>query len=87
MLITKHCAGPLCQALSTFASRELNLTKIESRPLKTALGEYFFIIDVVDADESLFASAYQELESLGVSIKTLGHYWVYVLNDNETENV
>lgn len=47
----------------------------------------FFIIDVVDADEALFASAYQELESLGVSIKTLGRYWVYVLNDNETENV
>jgi len=42
---------------------------------------------LVDADESLFASAYQELESLGVSIKTLGHYWVYELNDNETENV
>ena len=85
--LPSNIAGSLCQALSTFASRELNLTKIESRPLKTALGEYFFIIDVVDADESLFASAYQELESLGVSIKTLGHYWVYVLNDNETENV
>lgn len=85
--LPSNIAGSLCQALSTFASRELNLTKIESRPLKTALGEYFFIIDVVDADESLFASAYQELESLGVSIKTLGHYWVYELNDNETENV
>jgi prephenate dehydratase len=85
--LPSNIAGSLCQALSTFASRELNLTKIESRPLKTALGEYFFIIDVVDADEALFASAYQELESLGVSIKTLGHYSVYVLNDNETENV
>ncbi|MFQ7255576.1 MAG: prephenate dehydratase [Streptococcus sp.] len=81
-----HCR-PLCRALATFASRGLNLTKIESRPLKTVLGEYFFIIDVVDADESLFASAYQELESLGASIKTLGHYSVYVLNNNEMENV
>ena len=85
--LPSNIAGSLCQALSTFASRELNLTKIESRPLKTALGEYFFIIDVVDADEALFASAYQELESLGVSIKTLGRYSVFVLNDNETENV
>ena len=85
--LPSNIAGSLCQALSTFASRELNLTKIESRPLKTALGEYFFIIDVVDADEALFASAYQELESLGVSIKTLGRYSVYELNDNETENV
>ena len=85
--LPSNIAGSLCQALATFASRELNLTKIESRPLKTALGEYFFIIDVVDADEALFASAYQEMESLGVSIKTLGHYWVYVLNDSETENV
>ena len=85
--LPSNIAGSLCQALATFASRELNLTKIESRPLKTVLGEYYFIIDVVDADESLFASAYQELESLGVSIKTLGHYWVYVLKENETENV
>ena len=85
--LPSNIAGSLCQALSTFATRGLNLTKIESRPLKTALGEYFFIIDVVDADESLFASAYQELEYLGASIKTLGHYLVYVLNDNETENV
>ena len=85
--LPSNIAGSLCQALSTFASRELNLTKIESRPLKTALGEYFFIIDVVDADEVLFAFAYQELESLGVSIKTLGRYSVFVLNDNETEKV
>ena len=67
--------------------KRIKFNKNESRPLKMALGEYFFIIDVVDADESLFASAYQELESLGASIKTLGHYSVYVLNDNETENV
>ena len=85
--LPSNIAGSLCRALATFASRGLNLTKIESRPLKTVLGEYFFIIDVVDADESLFASAYQELESLGASIKTLGHYSVYVLNNNEMENV
>lgn len=43
-------SGALHQVLSVFAWRKLNLSKIESRPLKTGLGDYFFIVDVL-ADE------------------------------------
>ncbi|HEX6970821.1 MAG TPA: prephenate dehydratase [Limnochordia bacterium] len=37
--------GQLCDALSEFASRGVNLTKLESRPARRTLGEYLFIAD------------------------------------------
>ncbi|NSS18288.1 prephenate dehydratase, partial [Enterococcus faecalis] len=37
----------LHKALSVFSWRGINLSKIESRPLKTKLGEYFFLMDLV----------------------------------------
>lgn len=38
--------GALLQLLEVFAARDLNLTKIESRPTKTELGKYCFFLDV-----------------------------------------
>jgi prephenate dehydratase len=38
--------GSLLLILSEFAYRHVNLTKVESRPSKRALGHYVFIIDV-----------------------------------------
>ena len=37
--------GLLYEIMGEFASRNLNLAKIESRPMKTALGQYLFLID------------------------------------------
>jgi prephenate dehydratase len=68
-------AGALHQVLSAFAWRKLNLSKIESRPMKTGLGNYFFIIDIEQQmDEVLIPSAIAELEALGCSVKVLGSY-------------
>ena len=39
--------GMLHKMLAAFGWREINLSKIESRPLKTSLGEYFFVIDLL----------------------------------------
>ena len=38
--------GSLLLILSEFAYRHLNLTKVESRPSKQALGHYIFFIDL-----------------------------------------
>ncbi|MDI6884223.1 MAG: prephenate dehydratase [Hadesarchaea archaeon] len=38
--------GILYEILGEFASRRINLTKIESRPSKKALGDYLFFIDL-----------------------------------------
>ncbi len=39
-------AGWLVDCLSEFATREVNLTRIESRPLRSALGHYLFHVDL-----------------------------------------
>jgi prephenate dehydratase len=71
-------AGALHQVLAAFAWRKLNLSKIESRPMKTGIGNYFFIIDIeMKIDEVLIPGAIAELEALGCSIKVLGSYPSY----------
>ena len=85
LTLPSNLAGALYKGLSTFAWRGINLTKIESRPLKTALGEYFFIIDLLNEAPDLLQFAYQELDSLGIQTKVLGQYQVYTLKENGME--
>ncbi len=46
VFIDRNRPGALLELLEVFAERDLNLTKIESRPTKTELGEYCFFLDV-----------------------------------------
>ena len=39
-------AGSLCDVLLEFSSRQVNMTRIESRPARTALGIYIFFFDL-----------------------------------------
>jgi prephenate dehydratase len=73
-------SGALHQVLSAFAWRNLNLIKIESRPTKTGLGNYFFIIDIdTKLDDVLIPGAIAELEALDCHVKVLGSYPYYHL--------
>jgi len=73
--------GGLHQVLSVFAWRKLNLSKIESRTLKTKLGNYFFFINIDGfVDKVLIRNSFEELRSIGVSVKPLGSYSEYLLN-------
>ncbi len=77
LTLPDNLPGALYKAMSVFAWRGIDLTKIESRPLKTALGEYFFIIDVDNQAPELLEFALKELTSLGISYKILGDYLVF----------
>ena len=71
-------SGALHQVLSVFAWRQLNLSKIESRPLKTGLGNYFFILDILEDEETpMMQGAKEELQALGCEVKSLGTYYTY----------
>lgn len=68
-------AGALHQVLSAFAWRRLNLSRIESRPTKKQLGNYYFYIDIVNGIENvLLTSALQEIEAIGCQVRILGSY-------------
>ncbi len=71
-------SGALHQVLSVFAWRQLNLSKIESRPLKTGLGHYFFIMDILEDEQTpMMQGAKDELRALGCEVKSLGTYFTY----------
>lgn len=70
--------GMLHQILSVFAWRKLNLSKIESRPLKTGLGNYFFIIDVAESEKhTMMTGAMEELKALNCDVSSFGSYFTY----------
>lgn len=67
--------GSLLAILSEFASRAINLTKLESRPTKQSLGDYCFIIDFEGhvADE-LTSDCLRNLAAKQTNVKFLGSY-------------
>jgi prephenate dehydratase len=67
--------GALVDALSEFSSREINLTRIESRPLRQGLGRYMFFCDLEGAaDDEIVAEAISELRNKAASVRILGTY-------------
>ncbi len=67
--------GWLVRCLDEFARREINLTKIESRPLRARLGHYVFFADLEGAlrDEPV-AQALQGLREICEEARVLGSY-------------
>lgn len=72
---TKHTPGSLHKALSELATRGINLTKIESRPIRGRPWEYHFYVDFEghNADPSC-SQALQALSKSATFLKILGSY-------------
>jgi len=67
--------GGLLAALRPFAERGINLTRIESRPTKATLGNYWFLIDCEGhLDDPPVAEAVGEVRSIAVELRVLGTY-------------
>jgi prephenate dehydratase len=67
--------GALVEALQVFSERDVNLTRIESRPLRRGLGRYQFFLDIEGAagDQPL-VSAVEALRSKAESVRLLGSW-------------
>ena len=71
----KHEPGSLYHALGEFAKRNINLTKIESRPTKKTAWEYNFYLDFEGhRTEPRCKEALKALEKYAIFVKILGSY-------------
>jgi prephenate dehydratase len=67
--------GALVEALQEFSSRGVNLSRIESRPLRRELGRYMFFCDLEGAaSDPLVAEAVEALRAKAESVRLLGSY-------------
>lgn len=75
--IARDRPGALLEILRQLADRDVNLTKLESRPAKTGLGAYVFFMDIEGgAHERAVAAALEALHEPLTSLRVLGSYQV-----------
>jgi prephenate dehydratase len=67
--------GGLVEALQEFSSRNVNLSRIESRPMRLGLGRYMFFCDLEGGlEEPPVAEAIEALRTKAESVRILGSY-------------
>jgi prephenate dehydratase len=72
---TRNVPGALFRSLSAFALRDINLAKIESRPLKGKPWEYLFYVDFLGStEETRVQKALGHLAELADFLRVLGTY-------------
>jgi len=66
--------GVLFKALSVFALRGIDLTRIESRPMRGRPWEYVFFVDILRGDDEAARNALRHLGEIAEFVKVLGIY-------------
>lgn len=79
--------GSLVKPLQVFASRDINLSRIESRPTKRSLGDYLFFIDLeANATHPSIQIALAELKSHTGILKIFGSYDILLAKPEQIDD-
>jgi chorismate mutase / prephenate dehydratase len=71
----KHERGALARCINVLAERDLNLTKLESRPRLGTPWEYHFYLDIEgNQAEANVAAALSDLRGVTEELRVLGSY-------------
>jgi prephenate dehydratase len=70
----KNAPGALFKALSVFALRDIDLSKIESRPMRGRPWEYIFFADFLRGDDEASRNALQHLREIADPVVVMGVY-------------
>ena len=72
---SEDAAGTLHGALGELASRDINMIKIESRPVRRSLGRYIFLIDMEGhREDRIVREALEGIRARATMFKVLGSY-------------
>ena len=72
---TQHQVGALFDVLKVFAEKKINLTRIESRPIRKNPGAFGFLIDCqIDENRPNILEALEHVRKITVDFKNLGFY-------------
>ncbi|MDJ0510263.1 MAG: prephenate dehydratase [Crocosphaera sp.] len=86
--VSENVPGSLMKPLEVFARRNLNLSRIESRPTKRSLGEYVFYLDIEGhPQDPNIIDALNELTAYTKVIKIYGGYPVLFLEKKDLEQL
>jgi len=69
-----HRAGALLRALEPFARHNVNMLKIESRPIHGCPWEYQFFVDLAAGSAAGLEAALEELRHVAQAVRVLGLY-------------
>jgi prephenate dehydratase len=72
--IAAHQPGSLVGALQAFSTRGVNLTRLDSRPLRDRPFEYLFYVDFEVGDPEAAGEALAELEGQAHEVRYFGAY-------------
>lgn len=79
----RHRPAALYECLGAFAKNQINLTKLESRPMRSRPWQYWFFVDFEGhAEDPACEHALTELLRVASMVKLLGSYPAAALDDN-----
>jgi prephenate dehydratase len=86
--VKQNIPGAVHEVLTELATSDIQMTKIESRPTKSVLGDYTFLVDVEGhRKDPIIAEALERIRERTARVKVFGSYPRFELNaiDDESE--